>query len=1062
MSGKLHFISAGAGSGKTYRLTQILYAKLSAGEIRPSGVIATTFTRKAATELRERVRSHLLEQGAYKIANAMGQARINTVNSVCGDLLGRFAFEAGMSTEQQVLEEAQEKTLLAQTIETVMDGEETAKLLAIARRMSIEDWKRDLAELIKQTRSNNIDIGLLKGFAAQNADDLLAHFPKATSDDLASQLIQAIEDGLPELEQVAAEGQKKNTNDYLALVKDMRSKLRAKETVWSDWAKLAAAAPEKSLARIAERIGEAADRYAEHPDLHRDVRDYLQMQFMLCEKALQAYADKKREMGVLDFTDQEHLLLMALDNDTVAATLREELDLLMVDEFQDTSPIQLALFLKLAQFAREVYWVGDIKQAIYGFRGSDTTLMKGILDALTALGGDKEVLDKSWRSREPLVKLVNAVFVSAFAATLQEDEVRLTAERKEQLTGAAFANWKLEGSNADKRNSALVTGVKQLVASGYVVYDKPAKQARAIRYGDIAILSRSNDGVNNLAAELRAQGVPAAISQAGLLQTPEAILALACLRRLNDPSDTIASAEIVSLAGCEEPESWVADRLHLMANAPEDKPGGYGNDWREAGDNVYPLLAELAKLRADMPILSPLEAMQTVVAHGQLSAIMLRWCGNENEARTRLANLESLLNMARQYEETSRSTNQSASVSGLILWLNEQAEAEQDFLALPAIDAVKVMTHHGSKGLEWPVVILTGLENKVRDRLWAISTVSQSAVDVQQPLKDRFIRFWPWPFGKMEKVNIAEPIAQSEIAKTFHAIAVEEEKRLLYVSMTRARDLLILARGGRDNEESWINTVAADWLQGEEEATMLALPNGETIPYQHWLLDPPEDQAASSAEAEPIHWFKESVIPSQAGIQPDKKRLPLKFSPSSAAQQSCTVSESISLGKRMSLKPGVDMAQLGTAIHGCIGASLTDPSAPLTVDEIENVLQRMGVAEAVQPQELLDQIAAFSTWIKTRWPEAVHYAEIPTEMQMPNGQVLQGRIDLLLKVNGGWILIDHKSNPGGADRWEAIAQEYAGQLGAYKDAVEKASGEKVIESWLFLPVGAGMVSIANT
>ena len=72
MSGKLHFISAGAGSGKTYRLTQILYAKLSAGEIRPSGVIATTFTRKAATELRERVRSHLLDQGAYKIANAMG------------------------------------------------------------------------------------------------------------------------------------------------------------------------------------------------------------------------------------------------------------------------------------------------------------------------------------------------------------------------------------------------------------------------------------------------------------------------------------------------------------------------------------------------------------------------------------------------------------------------------------------------------------------------------------------------------------------------------------------------------------------------------------------------------------------------------------------------------------------------------------------------------------------------------------------------------------------------------------------------------------------------------
>lgn len=1086
MSGKLHFISAGAGSGKTYRLTQILHEKLSAGEISPAGVLATTFTRKAATELRERVRSHLLGKGAYKIANAMGQARINTVNGVCGDLLARFAFEAGLSTEQQVLEEAQGEMLLAQSIDAVMDGEDTATLLSLARRLSIEDWKSDLANLIKQTRSNDIEISLLAGFAKQNSDDLLAHFPKATGDDLCSQLIQTISRALPEIEQVAADGKKKNTNDYLALVKDVHNKLSFGDAVWSDWAKLAAGQPEKGLTSIAEAIGEVADRYAEHPDLHRDLRDYLQMQFRLCEQTLQSYADKKREMGVLDFTDQEHLLLKTLDHETVAQTLREELDLLMVDEFQDTSPIQLALFLKLAQLAKEIYWVGDIKQAIYGFRGSDTTLMKAILDALTALGGDKEVLNKSWRSRVPLVNLVNEVFVPAFADTLKADEVLLTAKRTEPLAGAAFANWELNGSNTGKRNSALVVGVRQLLASGYQVHDKPAKQIRTIRYGDIAILSRSNDGVCKIAAELRAQGVPAAIAQAGLLQTPEAILAVACLRRLNDPSDTIASAEIISLAGCEEPESWVTDRLKLMANAPQDKDkqSGYGNDWRESGENAYPLLTELTKLRTDMPILSPLEALQTVVAHGQLSTIVLCWCSGEADARTRLANLEALLNMARQYEEASRNTSQSASVSGLILWLNEQAEADQDFLALPAIDAVKVMTHHASKGLEWPVVILTGLENKVRDRLWSISTVSTSKVDVENPLKHRFIRFWPWAFGKMEKVTIADPIAQSEIAKTMRTAAIEEEKRLLYVSMTRARDMLVMVRAGKEKEESWIKTVGADWLRGEAEettavafqrerfvmefsqvkaeATRLTLPNGEMIPYQHWLLEAPEGDAECSVEAEPIYWFNETVIPAQAGIQPDEKRLPLKFSPSSAAQQDCKVVENLALGKRMLLKSGVDMAQLGTAIHGCICASFTDPNAPLTVEEIENIMQRMDVADAVQPQELLNQIGAFNSWIKTRWPEAVPYAEIPTEMRMPNGQVLQGRIDLLLKIKGGWILIDHKSNPSGENRWEAIAQEYAGQLATYQDAIEQGSGEKVLESWLFMPMGAGLVRVGTS
>ena len=1055
MTDKLHFISAGAGSGKTYRLTQILHQKLSTGEIRPSGVIATTFTRKAATELRERVRSHLLNKGAYKIANAMGQARINTVNGVCGSLLERFAFEAGMSTEQQVLEEAQEKVLLDHAIESVMDGDELAKFLVITRRMSVENWKQDLASLINQCRSNDIVLDHLAGFAKQNADDLLAHFPKPTMDDLVKDLISAIKHVIPNLEKGAAEGNKKNTNDYLALVKDTRNKMLAGDAAWSDWAKLAAGAPEKGLISIAETIGGIAGRYAELPELQEDVRSYISIQFDLCQKALKAYSDKKTELGVLDFTDQEYLLLKTLDNQTVAEVLTEELDLLMVDEFQDTSPIQLALFLKLTKFAKEVYWVGDIKQAIYGFRGSDTVLMQAILDSLSKLGGDVEVLDKSWRSRRPLVSLMNEVFIPAFSSSLQPSQIKLTAERNELLEDAAFGNWILNGSNADKRSSALVLGVKKLVASDYKIYDKQLKKTRSISYGDIAILSRSNDGVNKLAGELGKQGVPAAISQSGLMQTPEAILALACLRRLNDSSDTIASAEIFSLASCEEPEAWVMDRLRFMANAPKMMPSGYLNYWREEGESVHPLLSDLAVLRLEMPIFSPLEAMQAVVAYGQLSATVLGWCKHEDEARTRLANLDALIGMASQYEETSRNTSKTASVSGLILWLNEQAEAGQDFLALPAIDAVKVMTHHRAKGLEWPVVILTGLENKVRDRLWSISAVSTSTVNLDYPLQNRFIRFWPWPFGKIEKVSIAGTIGQSVIAKEFEEAAIEEEKRLLYVSMTRARDLLIFARGGKESEQSWIKTLSADWLIGDEESNALTLPNAETIPYLHWHLDPLEHEADITVDPEPIYWFKKANIP--FSLKSGQIRLPLKFTPSSAVEQACKVTETAAIGKRMSLKPGADMAQLGTAIHGCIGASLTDPTAPLNLVEVNALLQRMNVTGFVEPEELLTQIEAFTHWYKTRWPEAVPYAEIPTEIEMPNKQVLQGRIDLLLKVNGGWILIDHKSNPAGSDRWEAIAKEYSGQMAAYQTAIVQASGQRVLESWLFLPIGAGVI-----
>ncbi|SFP71764.1 ATP-dependent exoDNAse (exonuclease V) beta subunit (contains helicase and exonuclease domains) [Nitrosomonas cryotolerans] len=1055
MNTRLHFISAGAGSGKTYRLTQILHKKLAAGEIRASGVIATTFTRKAATELRERVRSYLLEQGEIKIANAMGQARINTVNGVCGDLLNRFAFEIGISTEQQVLEEAQEKILLAQATDSVMSSQEMAKMLAIARRMSIDDWRKDLSELIKQARSNDISIAQLADFAVQNADDLLRYFPKATQEDLDAQLIQAIAYRLPELEQAAIKGKKKNTHTYLTLAKAMHAGLIAKETVWREWVRLAATTPEKGMIHIAEHISTVANRYAEHPDLQRDIRDYLQMQFTLCARVLQVYQDRKRELGILDFTDQEHLLLMALDNDTVASTLREELDLLMVDEFQDTSPIQLALFLKLAQFAKKTYWVGDIKQAIYGFRGSDTTLMQAILDALPTLHGDKTVLDKSWRAREPLVKLVNAVFTPAFANTLRPEEIQLAAERKESLTGAAFANWKLDGSNIDKRNSALVTGVKQLLASGYVVFDKSTQKNRAIHYRDIAILSRSNDNASKIAAILRTQGVPAAILQAGLLNTPEAVLAIACLRRLNDPADTVASAEICSLANCEEPESWVTDRLQLMANAPQDRPHDYGHDWRENGKHAHPLLATLAKLRIDLPFFSPREALQTVIAQGQLSTVVLRWCSSSAEAASRLANLETLLGMARQYEEACQNMHQSASISGLIRWLNEQVQTQQDFLALPATNAVKVMTHHAAKGLEWPVVILTGLESKVRSRLWSISTVSQTTVDVTYPLKNRFIRFWPWPFGKMEKVTIAEPIDQSDIAKHFHNAAIEEDKRLLYVSMTRARDLLIFTHGARENENNWMSTVAANWLQGKADASILDLPTGETIPYQHCLLNPSAEETEYTTEAEPLYWFNTRVNLPNTLVK--KQRLPLKTTPSLITPQTCEVRESMTLGKRIHLRKNADMTQLGMAIHGCMSAALADLNTPLTIAEIDAVLQRMGVDSILQSQALLDQIVALSTWIKTRWPDAIPFTEIPIETRMLNGQILQGRIDLLLKVKGGWILLDHKSNPGNQNQWATVAQHYAGQIAAYKYAVEQASGERVLESWLFFPISAGAI-----
>ena len=222
------------------------------------------------------------------------------------------------------------------------------------------------------------------------------------------------------------------------MIKGFALNLERHAASWSEWAKLAKEAPEASLRPTIEPIAELAGRVAEHHGLHADLRCYLALMFDLAAKVLANYQAIKQELGALDFADQEHQLLGLLDHPEVAAVLDDELDFLMVDEFQDTSPIQLALFLKLARFAKKVYWVGDIKQAIYGFRGSDTELMQAILGELPKLGGTKEVMSSSWRSRPDLVKTVNAVFTHAFENSLPKAEVELKPERNESLTGSVL------------------------------------------------------------------------------------------------------------------------------------------------------------------------------------------------------------------------------------------------------------------------------------------------------------------------------------------------------------------------------------------------------------------------------------------------------------------------------------------------------------------------------------------------------------------------------------------------------------------------------------------------
>ena len=321
----LTFISAGAGSGKTFTLTQTLGKLLKDGTVRPAGVLATTFTKKAATELRERVRQHLLQQGEIGMANAMGQASIGTVNSVCGALLERFAFEAGLPTRQQVIEDGQATLLVREAISAAQTGQQVATLSHLAYVLGIEDWTQDLKALVAQTRGNNIATDQLASFAKLNADELLSHFSAPLRTTLSDDLYQAIALALPQLKSaVAADPKPKiNTANFIDRLEKFARQLKSNPPPWSEWVALSKATPEKALLPIAEPVLDIARACDGHPQLHADIRQYLTLMFELCAGALEHYRLRKLALGVVDFTDQENLLLQLLDHPEVAAVLRE-------------------------------------------------------------------------------------------------------------------------------------------------------------------------------------------------------------------------------------------------------------------------------------------------------------------------------------------------------------------------------------------------------------------------------------------------------------------------------------------------------------------------------------------------------------------------------------------------------------------------------------------------------------------------------------------------------------------------------------------------------------------
>lgn len=1057
---RILFLSAGAGSGKTFRLTEMIRQRLASGAVEAAGLLATTFTRRAAAELKERVRGELIEAGQLQLAERVGEARVGTVNAVCGELVKRFSFEMGLSPELRVIDEAEARRLLAETVDQILDPDQAEALSRLTWRFGIEDEAAVIARLVDAARSNDIAPQVLGGFGPRNTDDLVGALCESpVLPDLDAEVRSVIDRHLPAL-LVAVSGPKakKNTRTFLAAVQRFRRDLDHGTPDWAQWAALAGAGkPEVALHAIADQIQTVVGRFTAHPLLADDIGAYLSLVFELAAGALQRYQDQKQRQGLIDFVDQEALLYHHLDHPRVREVLHEELQMVVVDEFQDTSPLQLAIFLRLSEIAAETVWVGDIKQAIYGFRGSDAVLMQSVLDTLPAVGGVVETMGDSWRSRPALVALNNRVFARAFADSLRPEQVVLQPRRPElQPDATVYEVWHVPGKNKGLRHAGLIRGLATLMASGRAVVDKKSGSPRPLRWQDIAILAAKNNDVAGLGAALQAAGIPCRLGGAGLLERAEVVLALACLRRLYDERDTVSSAIIMSLADGQEPEQWLADRFDYLRRFPDR---GDRHRWREREDDPaaapHPLLAQLAGLRDRLAILTPREALGAVLQAADLGKVVMGWSQDRDLGLARLENLDALMALAERYEDEREQRGAPGTLPDFLQWLDQLAQDEKDEQAPVDADAVHVMTHHGAKGLEWPVVVLMDLHQDIKTDLWGVRTESVQPLRIAAPLAGRFVRYWPWPFGARKKVMAAQRVEQGPLGIACAARAIEERRRLLYVSMTRPRDLLVLAV----TRTAWD---ANTWLQqttSSPELLAVAESDGTCLPAQWGIpnrFDVWDDRAGTQADAlqarngRALHWPQSAVLP-QAYPR-------LMFNPSQAQAAAACIVQTDTVGVPLAVGPSAERSAVGTLVHAVFASAISQGRAA-TAERVNDLIRQHGLESALTGEGVARFAEDLLAWLRRRWPGSSATAEVPIDVRMPDGRICRGQIDLLVQTTDRCVIIDHKTGFGSRSKGAEAFDGYFGQLSAYAVALQQ--GSKPVETWVLMPETGTAVHLAT-
>ena len=724
---KILYISASAGSGKTTELVNRLVDVLNNHkDIKSSEIMMTTFSRAAANELRERTRAGLLKKGLVKQASELDAASIGTIHSICLGFLQKYWYLVGISPEPKQLEENDFKSFADKSINQIVKEseiwqfEQWRKELEITKGMFHEEdntyWRDLLKTMVEKVRYygiNNVEDSRNK-----SKDEIRSCFSRHKFD-------QIYYDSLVGKYLAANDTDVKKDGTLTANAQKRIDKIKAYKPLDDGLEKF----PSSSANCIKEINDEIVDYLSstlgftkEKEDILCEITDKL---FELLTKWKDEFDRFKKEHQLLDYNDMELYFQRLLTEKEVQEEISSRYKLIMVDEYQDCNSIQVDIFKTLSDLIagnspldHSSIWVGDPKQAIYGFRGSDTELTKSVGDVIRenetkGVSGFKTMpLDKSYRSRPDLVGFANDIFVPIFTGEsfrMDEREVSLgygrtdPSEMKEQDVSLRW--------NLTNKEDELAARLKQMVESRKYKIEED-KIVRELQYKDIAILTRDNYSIDGIANSMRQIGIPVCAPEAKSFSRTEIQLLLALLQYAKELKyRRHLRLDIIHLLKNESTTDLLNDYIGYIDGKIEEvvKDGRkvyiYPDDWRD-NDQLIKLVENISK---ECYAKNMHDTLATFVDRLHLMDVVNRW----GDAEIRKENISNFLKRANKYDNHCDQMDlgdDGMKFSKFVQYLIDTPDAAA--LDLDR-DAVKVITLHKSKGLGWPVVILYDLDNSI-------------------------------------------------------------------------------------------------------------------------------------------------------------------------------------------------------------------------------------------------------------------------------------------------------------------------------------------------------------